>query len=153
MKRANIWWVYLAMLIAIAGMAIHIGAIFGGPSWFSFFGAPPSIVASARAGTWLAPVSALIIAGLMALCALYAASAVGLVRRVPLLRFGLACIAVVCLVRALLLPVLAVHHPELRNTFQVVSALVWGSAGVGFAVGFCITKAGPNYALKRTCAE
>ena len=153
MKYANIWWVYLAMLIAIAGVAIHVGAIFGGPSWFSFFGAPPSIVASARAGTWLAPVSALAIAGLMALCALYAASAVGLVRRVPLLRLGVAGIAAVCLVRALLLPVLAVHHPELRNTFQVVSALVWGLAGLGFAVGFCITKAGPNYALKRTCAE
>jgi hypothetical protein len=129
------------MLIAIAGVIIHVGAVFGGASWFAFFGAPASVVASARAGTWLAPVSALVIAGLMALCGLYAASAVGLLGRVPLLRTGLAAMATICLIRALLLPVLAIHHPGLRNTFEVVSAFVWGAAGIGFAVGFGIAKA------------
>ena len=142
MKSTNTGWVYLAMLIAIAGVIIHIGAVFGGPAWFVFFGAPPNIVASARAGTWLAPVSSLIIAGLMALCVLYAASAVGLLRRVPLLQPGLAGMAIICLVRALLLPFLAIDHPELRNTFEVVSALIWATAGVGFAVGFGITTSG-----------
>ena len=150
MKLTSAWWVYLSMLIAIAGVIIHVGAVFAGPSWFVFFGAPPSVVTSARAGTWLAPVSALVIAGLMALCGLYAASAVGLLRRAPLLRPGLAGMATICLLRALFLPVLAVHHAELRNTFEVVSALVWATAGVGFAVGFGITKAGANYSLKRT---
>jgi hypothetical protein len=140
MKQMGVWWVYLAMLIAVAGVLIHVGAVLRGPSWFAFFGAPPRIVASARAGTWLAPVSALIIAGLTASCALYAASAVGLVRRVPLLRLGLAGMATVCLVRALLLPALAIHHPELRNTFEVASAFVWGVAGIGFAIGFRIAK-------------
>jgi hypothetical protein len=133
-------WVYLAAVIAAAGVVIHVGAVFGGPSWFAFFGAPPSIVASARAGTWLAPVSALVIAGLMAVCAVYAGSVLGLVRRPPLQRVALACIAAVCLVRALILPPLAVNHPELRNTFEVVSALVWGLAGIGFAVGFRISR-------------
>jgi hypothetical protein len=142
MKLTSAWWVYLTILIAIAGVMIHVGAVFGGPSWFVFFGAPPVVVASARAGTWLAPVSALVIAGLMALCGVYAASAVGLLGRVPLLRTGLAAMATICLVRALLLPVLAIHHPELLNTFEVVSAFVWGAAGLGFAAGFGIAKAG-----------
>jgi hypothetical protein len=148
MKPSSVWWVYLAILIATAGVVIHVGAIVAGPSWFAFFNAPRAVVASAHAGTWLAPVSALAIAALMALCALYAASAVGLVRRLPLLRIGLAGMASVCIVRALLLPVLAVRHPELRNTFEVVSALIWGAAGVGFAVGF--KRAGPNNSFKPT---
>ncbi len=144
MKPSSTSWVYWAMLIAMAGVVIHVGAVLAGPSWFTFFNAPPAVVASARAGTWLAPVSALAIAGLMAICALYAASVVGLVRRPPLQRLGLAGMAAICLLRALILPPLAIHHPELRNTFEVVSALIWLVAGVGFAVGFRITKAEPN---------
>jgi hypothetical protein len=56
--------------------------------------------------------------------------------------------ACVCLGRALLLPVLAVRHPELRNTFAIVAAIVWGTAGVGLAVAFRLAKAGPNSAFK-----
>ena len=154
MKSPSIWWVYFSAIVALAGMVIHIGAVFGGASWYSFFGAPPSIVASARAGTWLAPVSALVIAGLMAICAVYACSALGFVRRLPLQRVALATIAAVCLLRGLILPPLALTHPELRNPFEIVAALVWFVAGIGFAVGFRLSSssAGPNYSLKRTAA-
>ena len=148
MKQPNILLVYLAILIAVAGVVIHVGAVIAGSSWFAFFNAPPSVVASARAGTWLASVSALTIAGLMAICAMYAASVVGLIRRPPLQRLGLGSMAVVCLLRALILPPLAINHPELRNTFEVVSAIIWFFAGLGFAIGFRITKAGANNSLK-----
>jgi len=134
--------VLAAILIAAVGMVIHVGALFAGESWFVFFNAPPSVVASARAGTWLAPVSSLLIAGLMGACGYYAASAIGLVRRPPLQRLALAGMATVCLGRALLLPVLAVPHPELRNTFGIVAALVWGLAGLGLAFAFDLTQAG-----------
>jgi len=133
-------WVYLSAAIAVAGVAIHIGAVFGGASWYAFFGAPPRIVASARAGTWLAPVSALVIAGLMAMCAVYAGSVLGFVRRPPLQRAALASIAVVCLVRAFVLVPLAFVDPELRNAFEIISAIVWFVAGVGFVVGFRVSK-------------
>lgn len=146
MKRLYIWWIYVAMLIALAGVVIHVGAVFVGPSWFEFFNAPPRVVVSASEGTWLAPASALVIAGLMAMCAVYAASVVGLIRRPPLQRLGLAGIATVCLLRALILPPLAISHPELRNTFEVVAAIVWFVAGVGFAVGFRVAKTGLNMA-------
>lgn len=128
--------VLAAILIAAAGVVIHVGALFAGDSWFVFFNAPPSVVASARAGTWLAPVGSLVIAGLMGACGYYAASAIGLVRPPPLQRLALAGMATVCLVRALLLPVLAVPHPELRNTFEIVAAVVWGLAGLGLASAF-----------------
>lgn len=139
MKFSRIWWVRSAALIAAAGVVIHVGAVIGGPSWFEFFNAPPSVVASAHAGTWLAPVSALVIAALMGICALYAGSVIGWVRRPHLQRLGLAGMAAVCLLRALVLPPLAIGHPELRNTFEGVSALIWGTAGLGFAVGFRVT--------------
>lgn len=140
MKTSSTLWLLVAMAIASFGATIHLAAIVGGPSWYAYFGAPPYIVESARTGTWLAPVGALVIAGLMALCAAYAASALGLIRPLPLLRSGLACMAAVCLVRALVLIPLAVKHPELLNTFELVAAAVWGLAGVGFAVGLRVSR-------------
>ncbi|QNM97076.1 hypothetical protein [Chitinimonas koreensis] len=136
-------WVYLAAAIAATGVAIHLAAILGGPAWYAFFGAPPRIVESARSGTWLAPASAAVIAGLMALCAAYALSALRRIRRLPLLRPMLAAMAGVCLLRALILPPLAIGHPELRNAFEFIAAAVWGLAGIGFAVGFRLARTAP----------
>ncbi len=138
----------LAVAISLVGVAIHVAAIVGGPSWYAFFGAPPQIVASAQAGTWLAPLSTAGIAVLMGVCAAYACSALGLVRRLPLLRTMLAGIAAICLLRALILVPLAVTHPELLNLFEVVAALIWGTAGIGFLAGFLVQK-GPGPAALR----
>jgi hypothetical protein len=140
MKKTQTIWIYLAGIIALVGAAIHIAAIFGGASWYSYFGAPASVVQSARDGTWLAPVGALVIAGLMAICGAYAFSSIGVIRRLPLLRKGLAGMAIVCLLRALVLWPLMINHPDLRNTFEIVAAIVWGLAGVGFVFGFRLAR-------------
>ncbi len=134
-KRRYQVWVILAGVISLVGVVIHIGAIFGGVAWYVYFGAPHGIVESARQGTWLAPLGASVIAGLMALCAAYAFSAIGVIPRLPLLRTGLAVIATICLLRAIVLWPLMISHPELRNTFEIVASIVWGLAGVGFAMG------------------
>lgn len=129
-----------AVVASLSGVVIHVGALFAGLSWLVFFNAPASVVESYKAGTWLAPVSCLLIAGLMGVCAYWAASTLAWVRRPPLLRSGLAAMATICLVRALLLPALAITHPELRNTFETVAALVWGIAGIGFAFALTLAK-------------
>lgn len=136
MKKFSERWIYLAGVIAVIGVIIHIAAIFGGPSWNAYFGAPPQIVQSAREGTWLAPVSTMMIAALMAICAAYAFSALSLIRRLPLLRVGLPSMAAICLLRSMILWPLMINHPELRNTFEIVAALVWGIAGLGFMFGY-----------------
>jgi len=136
MNRLQAQLTYLAAGISLLGVAVHVAAILGGPSWYAFFGAPPQIVASAQAGTWLAPISTAGIAALMGICALYAYSALGVIRRLPLLRLMLAGIAAVCLLRALILIPVAYTHPELINVFEVVAALVCGAAGIGFVAGF-----------------
>ena len=140
MKKVHVRLICLAAAISTLGVAIHVAAIAGGPPWYVFFGAPPMIVASAREGTWLAPVSTAGIALLMGICAVYACSALGVVRRLPLLRTMLAGIASVCLIRALVLVPLAFTHPELLNLFEVIAALIWGTAGIGFVAGFLMTK-------------
>lgn len=140
MKNLHARLTCLAAAIAFVGVAIHVAAIAGGPSWYAFFGAPPQIVASAQAGTWLAPVSTAGIAVLMGMCALYACSALGLVRRLPLLRTMLAGIAATCLLRALILVPVAFTHPELVNLFEVIAALTWGAAGIGFVAGYLIAR-------------
>lgn len=140
MIKAQKTWAYMAGIIALIGVAIHIAAIFGGVNWYIFFGAPPIIVQSARDGTWLAPLSNMLITVLMGICAAYAFSAMGVIRRLPLLRTGLVCMAVICLLRSLVLWPLMINHPELRNTFEIVAAIVWGVAGVGFAFGYRLAQ-------------
>ncbi len=126
--RMTVW-------IAALGALIHLAAIIGGPAWFRFFGAPPFIVASAEQATWLAPVASLIIAALMATCAWYAAAVLGWLPRPFLHKTGLAVMAVICIARALLLPILAWRLPGLWTAFEIIAALVWLLAGVGFAFG------------------
>lgn len=140
-KTASIW-AYAAAAIAGLGVLIHLGALWGGVSWYVFFGAPPFVVQSVRDGSWLAPISTLAIAMAMGLCGLYALSALGHLRRLPLLRLGLVTMATVCLLRALVLLPLAISHPELRNTFEVTAALVWGLAGIGFAQASLLARRG-----------
>ncbi len=137
--------VCLAGAIATIGALIHVVVIVVGPPWYAFFGAPPAIVASARDGTWLAPVSTMVIAMLMGICAAYAFSAAGLTRRLPLLRLALGTIATICLVRALILIPFAIGYPQLRNTFEVCAAIVWGVAGVGFAAGWWARRPLPAF--------
>lgn len=140
MKNNHARLTFFALAISLLGVAIHVAAMIGGPPWYAFFGAPPQVVASAQAGTWLAPVSTAGIAILMGICAVYASSALGLVRRLPLLRTMLAGIAAVCLLRALVLAPIAFIHPQLINVFEVVAALTWGTAGIGFLAAFLRTK-------------
>jgi len=128
-------WLQLSGWGALAGALIHVAAIAGGPEWFLYFRAPPQVVESARAGTWLAPVSALAIAGAMALCAAYAFSAAGRLPRLPLMRTALATIAAICLLRAVSTIPIYLYWPHLIDTFEVVAGIVWGVIGLGFAMG------------------
>lgn len=135
-------WTALAAGISFVGAAIHVLALFGGASWYAFFHAPPQIVESAKAGTLLAPVSAIVIAVLMAMCGTYALSAGQYIVRLPLLKTGLLAIGALCLLRGLLLIPAILKRPDLVDTFEVVAALVWALAGIGFVQGFRLLRSG-----------
>jgi len=136
-------WVVGSFIFAglglLAGALLHVVVLVGGPDWIAFVGAPASVVDSARSGTWLAPVGALSIAVLLALWALYAFSAAGVVRRLPLLRTVLVFISVVFIVRGLIIiPALAGGRINWRapiDLFVVASSLLILTLGLSIAAG------------------
>lgn len=132
-------WLYFAGIAAFLGGLLHIVAWIAGPDWIAFFQAPAEIVESARQGTWLAPVSSLVITGLMWLCSFYAFSGAGIFPRAYLLRTGLCVIAAICILRGVIAIPLLLWHPILWNHlgwFELIASLIWFSIGVSYAVGF-----------------
>src|SRR5688500_3434634 len=91
-----------AGVMTAAASLLHVAIIAGGPSWYRFFGAGERMAHQAARGfIFPALVTAAIAVGL-ACCALYAFSAAGAIRRLPLLRVALPLIAAVFLARGVL---------------------------------------------------
>jgi len=149
-------YLILAGIAASAGAALHIAILFGGPDWYAFFGAPRGLVEMARAGNLRAPISCLVIAAFLTLLAGYAFSGAGVIRRLPFLRFGLASIAAILILRGVLFVPLIVFRPgslagicdcrDVDSFIIVTSALCLG-LGVGYALG---ALAGPGNSPKPT---
>lgn len=125
--------------IALFGAMIHLV----GPwleaeteaQWYDYWGAPPQIVEGARAGVWTASAVCAAIGAAMLLAGLYALSAAGVGRRLPLTRAALWVLAPLCLLRGLVLIPLWFHAPDRVGVFEVVASAVWFVAGVGFLWG------------------
>jgi hypothetical protein len=120
----------------IAGLSAiwHLLCIIGGPSWLAFARAPAAVIESSRQGTLLAPIAAVIIAGLMFACTAYAFSSVGLIRKIPLLKSALVTISLICLLRGLIV-VPRLVEISFSDTWQVVASSVWFFVGVCFLMG------------------
>ena len=121
-------------VIASAAAIWHLLCIWGGPSWFAFARAPKQIIDSAQQGTLLAPVGTVIVAGLMFACTVFAFSAVGLIRKVPLVKPALITIALLCAVRGLIGIPTFVTSAGL-DIWQIVASTVWLYVGVCFIAG------------------
>lgn len=80
-------------LATLLGALTHLGAIIGGPSWYSFIGAPDSIARLAANGHPYPAVLCVAIASVLCVWAAYAFSGAGLVRRLPFVRLVLAVIS------------------------------------------------------------
>ncbi len=121
----------------MAGALLHIVVLIGGPEWIRFVGAPESVVASARAGTWLAPVSTIGIAFMLMLWGLYAFAAAGRFRPLPLMKTVVGVIAAIFLIRGLLivplLPRLDWSRPY--HLFVIGSSLFILALGLAYAIG------------------
>ena len=147
-------YLFIVGIAASAGSALHLAILFGGPDWYAFFGAPHGLVEMARAGNIRAPVSCLVIAAFLAVLAAYAFSGAGIIRRLPLLRFGLASIAVVLILRGVLFIPLIVWSPATLSsvcdcrsidTFIVVTSALCLAMGIGYALG---ARAASNNSFK-----
>lgn len=123
-----------AGVIASAAAIWHLLCIWGGPGWFAFARAPKQVIESAQQGTLLAPVSTVIVAGLMFACTVFAFSAVGLIRKVPLVKPALITIALLGTVRGLIGIPMFVSTAGV-DIWQVVASTVWLYVGVCFIAG------------------
>jgi hypothetical protein len=123
-----------AGVIASASAIWHLLCIFGGPSWFAFARAPQQIINSAEQGTLLAPFGTFIVASLMFACSIFAFSATGLIRKVPLLKSALITIALLCTLRGILAIPTFVNATGV-DLWQVIASTVWFYVGVCFIAG------------------
>jgi len=123
-----------AGIISSASAIWHLLCILGGPSWFIFARAPQQIVDSAQQGTLLAPFGALVIAGLMFACTIFALSAVGLIRKIPLVKPALTTIAAICTLRGLIAIPTFINSTGI-DVWQIVVSTVWLYVGIGFIAG------------------
>jgi hypothetical protein len=144
-KPANIYLIFSGFAALIGG-AVHIAAIFGGPSWYGFIGAPPRMIRSAAAGDFYPALVCLAIASVLFIWAAYAFSGAGIFRRLPLLRTVLVAVATVLIVRGVAFIPLMALRPSLFvglcschgiDTFLVTTSVICFAVGVGYAVGAC----------------
>ena len=132
--KGNRWLVFGGVLSALAAI-LHLGVIAGGPEWYRFFGAGEEMARAAERGSMMPVVVTLAIAAILMIWSVYAFSAAGIIRRLPLLRTALILISAVYLLRALALLPILVLRPELVDTFAVVSSLIVLACGLAYAIG------------------
>ncbi|KAB7647451.1 hypothetical protein [Polymorphobacter fuscus] len=128
-------WLVAAGLLSTAASLLHVATIIGSPDWYRFFGAGEELARAAERGSAMPGLVTAAIAAILAVWALYAFSAAGLVRRLPMLRTVLVLITGVYLLRGLALVPLLVFKPQLVDTFAIVSSVIVLCYGLTYAVG------------------
>lgn len=136
-------YIILIGIVSLLGALLHIAIMIGGPEWYAFFGAPDGLVQMASTGNLRAPISCLIIAGVLFVFAAYAFSATGLIVRLPLLRMINGLIGTVLILRGLVFIPLILWKPETLSgicdcrsvdTFIVVTSLLCFAMGMGYGL-------------------
>lgn len=97
----NIFLVFSGILSAIT-VALHIGCIIFGGSWYRFFGAGEKIAVLSERGSVKPTVITSVIALILSIWALYAFSAAGLVGKLPFTRTALIVITFIYFSRGLI---------------------------------------------------
>ncbi|MFZ6874324.1 hypothetical protein ACO0LF_19880 [Undibacterium sp. Di27W] len=144
MKRNNNPYLFWSGMVLVLGALIHLATLWGGPDWYAYIGAPDGIVAMAKAGKRYPVVVCLIIAGFLFVCAAFAFSGAGLIRRLPLLRTVLALMAGGLIVRGISFIPLVIWWPEALafvtsihsvNTLLLITSAICLGTGLGLAIG------------------
>ena len=133
-KANNKFLIAAAIYTALAALA-HIGCIIFGADWYRFFGAGEQMAQMAEAGHWYPVVVTSVIVIFLAIWSLYALSAAGVIRRLPLLRLALCLIASIFLIRGISFVMLMPMFPENSLTFWLVSSGICLMIGILYAVG------------------
>lgn len=130
----NYWLLAGGILSALAAL-LHLCVIIGGGAWYRFFGAGEDMARMAEQGSVIPGLVTLAIAVLLAIWALYAFSAMGWLRALPLTRTALVMITSIYLLRGLSLFPLLLLKPQLVDAFTLWSSLIVLLYGLTYALG------------------
>lgn len=135
MVRSPNAWLIVGGVLSLIAAALHVAIIFGGPSWYRFFGAGEGVARAAAKGLPMPTIMAIAIAAVLAIWAGYAFSGAGLIGKLPLLRLGLIVISAIYLLRGLALFGMLAFTPARVDAFWVWSSLIVLVYGLAYAVG------------------
>lgn len=130
----NSWLIVAAALSTVAAL-LHVAIVFGGAPWYRFFGAGENMASAAEAGRAYPAIVTLCIAVVLALWAAYALSGAGLLAALPFLKWCLAAITAIYLLRGLAVFPLFLFAREQATPFLVWSSVICIGYGVVHLVG------------------
>jgi putative oxidoreductase len=129
----------------ILGAFLHIAIIFGGPDGYIWLGAPAGLVDMVRSGSLRPAISCALIGAVLFVCAAYAYSAAGLIRKLPGLRVVLGLIGGGLIVRGISFVPIVMWRPywiaglcgkcQEGNTFVLVTSAICLLVGIGYVTG------------------
>lgn len=123
-----------AVLNALAAL-LHLGCIVFGAPWYRYMGAGEPMASMAERGHWVPTVVTLGVAAVLMAWSLVALSGAGVLPRLPLLRWALAAIAGIYLLRAVAFPWLMPQFPGNSATFWAVSSGICFVLGMAHLIG------------------
>ncbi|MBN9694316.1 MAG: hypothetical protein J0L85_00800 [Zoogloea sp.] len=130
----NIWLIGGAVLSGIAAL-LHVLIVWGGASWYRFFGAGEGMASAAAAGQLYPAVVTLCIALVLSAWAAYALAGAGVLTALPRQKAALVAITAIYLVRGLAILPLLVFVNQRATPFLVWSSLICLGYGIVHLIG------------------
>lgn len=128
--------------LSAAASLLHLAVIWGGPSWYRFFGAGEGMARMAERGSITPTLTTIGIASVLAVWAAYAFAGAGLIPRLPLMRTALVLISAVYLLRGLVLIPALIINQGAPEPFVLWSSLIVLVYGLCYAIGTSIAWPG-----------
>ena len=125
----------LAGFLDFVAAVLHMVIIVAGVEGYRRFGAGQRLVKLAENGHWWPPLITVIIAGILALFALYVFSGAGLIPDLPFLRPVLIFMTVVYLFRGIGILPLFILKSKIRTSFMVWSSIIVTGFGSVYFLG------------------
>lgn len=128
-------------LLSFVASGLHIACIIGGANWLRFFGAGEQLAQMAERGSWYPALVTLLIGGVLMVWGIYALvgaaipSELGVPLTLPFLKWILAAITAVYMLRGAVPFMVGAFKPEIMVPFTIWSSLICLSYGLFHIIG------------------
>lgn len=140
----------LAGIITALTALAHMSCIVLGSFCYRAQLAPEELINLAATGSPKAAVATLIVSSLFVGCTLFAFSAAGFIKKLPLLKSAILIISFICTLRGVATVPLSLKFPEMVSTTSILSGIIWFITGVLFFYGYLSMKKGYDEELSNS---